>query len=347
VVFAFMLVLMVWGLFDSMNHMLEQLFGETEQWDLIAVFDQPQTEATLRVVRGWEGVQEVEPALQLPVTLRANGREEDVLLTALAPGQEMHMLQLPSGISPREALDADQLVLASAAGEELGVAAGDRVSADTPFGEHIFTISAAADEVMGTTAYMALDEAQAMIPLPTPVFNTVYVSADAAQARQLKRDLYHLPGVASVRLKSDLRQEMEELLGLFYAFMGVMLVFALAMASALIFNAMTVNVLERQRELATMRAIGTGGRRIAVEIVVENVILWLLALVPGLLLGRWMSQQMGAAFSAELFTFDVVIAPLSYALTAGGILLTMILATLPAVRRVNRLDLAEATKILT
>jgi len=79
----------------------------------------------------------------------------------------------------------------------------------------------------------------------------------------------------------------------------------------------------------------------------ENIMLWLLALIPGLLLGYWVALQMGSAFQSDLFTFKIVIAPTSYVVTALGILLTMLLAAVPAIRRINRLNLAEATKVLT
>ena len=56
---------------------------------------------------------------------------------------------------------------------------------------------------------------------------------------------------------------------------------------------------------------------------------------------------MGNSFNTDLFTFNIVIAPISYVIAVVGILLTMLLATVPAIRRVNKLDLAEATKVLT
>ena len=136
-------------------------------------------------------------------------------------------------------------------------------------------------------------------------------------------------------------------MGLFYAFVGMLLVFALAMAFALLFNTMTVNVLEQQRELATMRAIGTKRRTIALLMTTESFIVWLLALVPGLVLGTLAAKALGSAFQTDLFAFTIVIAPQSYLVAALGILVTMLFAAVPAIRRVNRLNLAEATKTLT
>ncbi|RIK14573.1 MAG: hypothetical protein DCC52_19530, partial [Chloroflexi bacterium] len=123
--------------------------------------------------------------------------------------------------------------------------------------------------------------------------------------------------------------------------------FALAMAFALLFNTMTVNVLEQQRELATMRAIGTHRRLIALMMTTESFVVWLLALIPGLILGTLAANALGSAFQTDLFAFTIVIAPQSYVAAAFGILLTMLLAAAPAIRRVNRLNLAEATKTLT
>ncbi len=136
-------------------------------------------------------------------------------------------------------------------------------------------------------------------------------------------------------------------MGLFYAFIGMLLLFALAMTFALLFNTMTVNVLEQQRELATMRAIGVNRKKIMLMMMGESVSVWLLALVPGLVLGTLAAQALGSAFQTDLFALTIVIAPQSYIVAALGILLTMLLATLPAIRRVNKMNLAEATKTLT
>lgn len=347
IVFAFILILMSWGMFDSIGYLLDFNFREVEQWDGLVIFDQPQTNATLDIVRGWEGVTAVEPAVQLPVTLQADDTSEDLLLTALNPSQKMHNLQLGAAIKPEDVLGNGRIVLTPGTAEKAGLVVGDKVNLKTPFGQQTFTLAGLSDEMMTAIAYISYEDAQKFSPLPGDIFNSLYLTLEADKAQTIKNDLYHLPGTASVQLKSDIVQDWQSFMGLFYAFMGAMLLFALAMAFALLFNAVTVNVLERQRELATMRAIGTSGGQIARQIMAENTILWLLTLIPGILLGTWVALQMGAAFSAELFAFKIVISPTSYVVTAVGILITMLLAAIPAIRRVNRLDLAAATKVLT
>ncbi|HEX7102825.1 MAG TPA: FtsX-like permease family protein, partial [Nitrolancea sp.] len=166
------------------------------------------------------------------------------------------------------------------------------------------------------------------------------------QAKQAQAALYNVPGVAAVQLKSVQQGDWQSLMGLFYTIIGTIMLFAVVMAFALLFNTMTVNVLEREREFATMRALGTGRGTIGLLLSTESVILWALATTPGWLLGYWVARQMGSAFQSDLFAFPVVVNPLTYLITALAVLLTMLLAALPALRRVTHLNLAEATRMV-
>lgn len=347
VVFAFVLVLMSWGMIDAMEYMLSHTFRDTERWDVTVTFSDLQTEAMLEVIRSWPGIRQVESILQSPATLKANGKEKDVLLTALDPGQSLHVLELKKGQTPATALASGHIVLTPIIAEELGLAVGETLTVETPLGGSTFTVGGLSDELMASVAYISLTDAYALAGTPVPVFNGLYLAVEPGWAPAIKNALYYAPGVTSAQLKADIESDWRSLLGLFYVFMGIIMGFALVMAFALLFNAMTINVLERQRELATMRAIGASATYIANLMSVENLIVWLIALVPGLILGWWVARQMGARFQSDLFFFRVVIHPTSYGITALGIVLTMFLSALPAIRHVNRLNLAEATKVIT
>jgi len=371
IVFAFVLVLSSWALIDSMQNLLYDNFHKVERWDVSAVFDQPKSANLLSTIRSWHGVKQAEPLIQLPVTIRAakpqpsarsgaqsgtgtgdtggsaGAPSEQLLLTAMSPSHSLHAIQLERGSSQSEAMAEGKVVISRPTANKLDVGIGDRVALDTPLGRHTLTVGGISNEFLSAVAYTRLSEAESWVPFHTEVFNGLYLTVDPAQASAIKTDLYHLPGAASVQQKSAVEADWQSLMGLYYVFMGVILIFALVMAFAILFNTMTVNVLEQQREFATMRSLGTGGSRVAMLMTVENLLLWAIALVPGLLIGTWAAGQMVSAFQSDAFNLTVAVTPMSYFVTAGGILVTMILAAIPAVRRVNRLNLAEATKVLT
>jgi len=345
IVFAFILILMTISWVDSMQYMMDLAFEEIARWDVTAQFNSPQSETLLDEIAGWEGVEAVEAAVVLPVKVQANGQQTDILLMAFAPEQQMQVLQLTEEIDQVEALGEGKIILTPALFDELGVTVGDEVTVNTPLGERTFSVSAGSDELAGEVAYIALEQLQALSP--APLFNFVYVQADPSLAKQVKQALYQLPGAGIVQLRSDARSDIEQLVGLFFAFASIMILLALGMAFALLFNTMTVNVLERQRELATMRAVGASRRRLGGQLALEGFITWLVALIPGMVLGYLVAVQVGKVFSNELINFTIKINPSTYVITAVGILLTMLVASWPAFRRISRMNLAEATKILT
>ncbi len=347
IIFAFTLVLVGWSFIDSMNYVTNRHFDTVERWDEAVLFRTLQPGTVQTTIANIDGVREVEPFIQTPSTISAGDRQQEIQLDAVPPEGDLHALQLPSGIDRSAALASGQIVLTSASARDLHVKTGDTVTIVNQYGSHELLVSATVDELLSSVAYISVEDAQSWAGASNNPINAAYVTVDPAKQGQIQSALYNLPGVAGVQLKSAERSDWNSLMGLFYALMGTILAFAVIMAFALLFNTMTVNVLEREREFATMRAVGTGRRTIALLLSTESVVLWILAAIPGLLVGYWAALQMGKAFQSDLFSFSIVVQPLTLVVTAIGILVTMLLAAIPAMRRVNHLNLAESTKVLS
>jgi putative ABC transport system permease protein len=354
VVFAFVLVLAGWSMMDSMYYAIQDTFQRTERWDLLVMFDPPRTQAAVRRMDNWPGVEKAEPIVQLPATIKGDGLGEDISVSALSPSDSLHRLEIAGGIPLAQALRDGHIVLTTALADKFNLHVGDTVTLETPAAPgkrtktvRTLTLGGTTDEMMSAVGYISLDESQQWLHSAERVYNGVYLKVNPAQAQAIKSDLFDRMDATLVQVKSSIENDWRSLMGFFYAFVGIIVVFALAMAFALLFNTMTVNVLEQQREYATMRAMGAGRRLIALFMTTENVLVWIVTLIPGLLLGTWAAQAMITAFQTDLFAFAIVIAPQTYIVTALGILLTLVLAALPAVWRVNRLDLAESTRVLT
>ena len=347
-VFAFIVLLACWAMFDGMGRMMEIQFQQTDLWDLQAVFAQPQPYALLKQIEGWPGVAAVEPLLEAPVTIKAGSKSQDAFLVALAPDSTLHGFRLPKGKTPPEVLTPGHALLSPTVGDKLGVQTGDQVTLQTPLGDQQVTVDAANEEVLNPGVYVSLGWIQQEMAGGQELFNGLWLQVDEAQRKEVRQLLYHLPGVASVDLKEEIATGWQEMMGLYYVMMGMFLIFALVIAGAVIFNTMTVNVLERQREIATMRALGQSRGRLRSMITVENLLVGLLALVPGLALGSAATYSLFQVFSASGdFYMPFYIAPASYLIVTLLIFGTALLSQLPAMRRVNRMNLAEATKVMT
>ncbi|MAG34794.1 MAG: hypothetical protein CL878_00870 [Dehalococcoidia bacterium] len=343
--FALVLLLTSAGVFDSMTYMLDLQYEQAERWDIDVSLRATDDPAVWQRVSGWTEVRSVEPTLEGFGQLRRDGKSVDVLLMALPANTQLHQFQLSS--SKRNVLGDGKAVLSLYASQQTGAEAGDQVTLETPTGTATLTVSGVTREALGSSGvFLDLAEAQRLAGTEG-LHNGLLIATEPSEAENLAGLLYEMPGVESVTLKAHTVEDWEELLGLFYALAGVLLVAALVMAAAIVFNTVTVNVLERQRELATMRTLGQTRGRLAQMMVLENVLVGVGALLPGFLLGTAVAYYVTNSFSSDLLTMLISIAPRSYAAVGIGVLLVVALSVLPAVRRVNRMNLAEVTKVLT
>ncbi|MFC0216164.1 ABC transporter permease [Paenibacillus chartarius] len=122
-------------------------------------------------------------------------------------------------------------------------------------------------------------------------------------------------GSASAVLTSELRQVQENRLGVVMAFLIVMSVLLTLVAAIGLMGTMSLNVLERTREIGVMRSIGAGDRSVFGIIIAEGLIIGLIAWIVGTLLAVPLSKQLSDGIGRSIFY-----APLDYRFSVFGVM---------------------------
>lgn len=348
IAFAMVLTVATWSMFDAFDFLIDKVFTQTERWDVLAAFEEPFGSDRVVEVSGWSGVERVEPALIVPVKIRANGREHAGAITAMSPAAGFHGFDVTSGDEAAEALRSGGVVMAQSVAKKLGVHAGDTVAVESPYTdkESTYEVAAISDETLGGPVFASAQVGRELMGSGSYTYNVMYLYVDPDRADEIRRDLYDLPGATKVQVKATFIETMLSYLEFTYTFGGIMLAFGFAMAAAVIYNTFTANILERTREIATMRTIGEDNSRLAVMVTLENVFLALAAVPLGVWLGIRAADAMYASFSTEAYSFKAVIYPSSIAWIVAMNIVVLLLSEIPPVRRIFRLDLAEATKVM-
>ncbi len=348
IAFAMVLSVTTVAMFDSIDHLMEKAFTEVERWDVMAAFSVPFGEARVSEVRRIAGVKRVQKALIVPVTLKNGGVEKDVVVTAMAPDADFHGFTPAGGARPANALAAGDLVLAASTATQLGLVPGASVAVDSPLIDDPVTmrVGALSDEMLGQPAFISFDAAAKLIGSQVTEYNTLYLDADPRRADRIQDRLYDMPGAASVQVKAGLVEGLASLLELMDFFGSVLLMFGSALAFVVVFTTFTANVTERTREIATMRTIGEDNLRLTIMITLENLVLAVAALPLGIWLGVKATDALFASFTTESYTLKAFIYPESIARICLLMLVVLLLSEIPPVRRIFRLDLAEATKVM-
>ncbi len=352
VVLALTLVLASWGMIDTVRVLLNSQFNEIDLSDVNVLMDTPIGVDQISAVAGVEGVAVAEPVVTLPATAKFSGTTYGTQLQGYVQGT-----QVRGFLTENDVLPGDGILAGISLKDELGVNIGDAVT--ITFGTLETSITAVVqgwvDEPMGTVLYMDSDRlvsslaaanpsvAESTLQSPT-VTSIATVFDDGVVRDDVISRINAVDSVISVIDNRAIYDLVQQYMGLFYAFIGIMLVFGGAMAFALIFNTISVNVAERSTEYAMMRANGLSQARIAALITGENVLLVALGIIPGLIVGYLAAAWMMSTYSSDMMKFNLEMRPSTMVLSAIAMILVALLSVIPGIRTVGRLNVVEVVR---
>ena len=348
VVLAMMLVMVSWGLIDTMRLIIDTQFNTVATEDLNAFPAIPDPDAAAEEILGIDGVGHVEVVASLETALESNGETYSTSINAYRGRSELH--GFPEG------LPTSGILVGKALEDTLDVGVGDTIIVGLPSIEVSFetTIEGFLDEPVGTYAYIDRLYLESQLDDPSilkqPGVSQVKGAFDdsvgdsIADRENLIDEVRALDSVAAAFDARLLYNLIQEFVAFFYAFVGIMLVFGGTMAFSLMFNTISVNVAERSGEFATMRANGLSHRSIASLIAVENLLLTALGVVPGILVGLWIGAYFTSAYSSDAFTLEFTVDPMSIVFISVAMVLVAVLSLIPALRTIKRLEIGTVVR---
>ncbi|MCA9391637.1 FtsX-like permease family protein [candidate division WWE3 bacterium] len=352
VMFSMVLVLASWGMIDAVQNFTDRMFNDIYKEDLTVTFKQNITEAEVSDLKALEGVNSLERGLIMPVNLEVKDQAYSTILIALPQDTYMHgFFDANNNVLP---FTNDSLYLGQGLKTELGLSVGDTLKMslasegiDLPVAVSFDSkISNFVNEPIGSMVYVTYDRFQNILKennLPE-LENTIYLKVDKDKRADIRARLGSWDDVLQVQDSKVLQDLINSYMTFFFAFVGVMVGFGAIMAFGLLFNTMTVSILERSREFATLRTLGFSNGVINMILTIENMLLTIVAIPFGLWLGHLATVGAFTAYNSDLFQFEVVIFPRTYIIVSVVIIVTAFVSQLPAMRSIARIDLARMIK---
>jgi len=350
---AVMMVVLAGTMRDSIAEVERVYLRDIQRYDLTAGFSPPRSETVLSLIRRFPGVLHVEGSLELPVRVRHGEREKETVAIGVPPGSRLRRLPGPEGAPIRPIRGG--VLFSDLLARKLGVTgsgllhvAYTRNRRDL-HGEADLRVGPIIRQPIGFPVYLHMADLQhefaAPLGLPPDAVSGALLSVDPRYSDDVRRRLERMNGVGMVQTKKELEEQILELTAFSKTFIGLMFLFAAAMAFAGTYTATDSVLWERTRELATLRTLGFGMGSIALLVTVENVAVAAFGALAGLLPGRLLAQLLIQLSQTEGFSMRAITMPWTYVLAVVGSLALTVIAQVPGLRRIAGLDLAEAVRL--
>jgi putative ABC transport system permease protein len=280
------------------------------------------------------------------------GSDHRVTLQGVPRDTEMYMPNLTAGRNLDPA-DGHALLLNQKLAKDMDLSLGDEIEIDLGnTGTSNWTIVGLIFDLINdqSTAYMHVDTMNEELHSVGRASIARIVSKNQTRTAQdaLKEDLEEVfesqgIGLAFVRASREDQEQAEAQFSILTTILMTMTVVMAVVGSIGLSGTLSINVIERRREIGVMRAVGGSSRDVALIMIMEGLLLgltsWVIAVPLSILVGRPFVNSIG----------DLIQFPGPYQLSVGGlfiwllivVVLSLVASWLPA-RRASQISVNES-----
>ncbi len=285
-----------------------------------------------------------------PVRLETPVGTANVILHGAQRGQQATELRQPDG-TPID-LVPGVIWLPTMTAKRLKVEPGDPVRAVWSYSSRkstvdcYFTCGGFVDMAFGGFVYGEYDDVRRKMVDPiTPLGSYgAAIACDEETGRMLQRRLEREPSVSMITRMGDIREQVNASMGVTFLFITILVTFGAILSGSVMHSVSTVGILERLRELATLRSLGFSARQTTWIAAVEIYVMAVIGMALGMPLGTWMNDAQMRVYETETFVFKTTMTIWVYVIATAIVLGLVSLSLRSGVKRLRTMDLAQATK---
>ncbi len=334
------------GLADSILRVNRVQFAEGLRYDFQVTWNTLSAEpGQMALVEAIPGVTEVQAALIGPVTAAAGQRTLATFAISATPGSDFLRYEHLDGSGFMTGSDA--VWVGHNLSRVLGVGVGDTLQMTALGQMHEARIAGIINQGVGSLVYIPTPLMRSWIPGGLPLVNAAFVRAEPASHDAVRAALVALPNVLAVETIAFTTRDMFDYMSLWVNFSYVFAAFGMVLTLVVVFNTISVNLIERHEELMIMRTTGARLREIGAAVAWETLSLAALGIALSVPLGLWVLALLLANYELDFFGMLNVVEARSFAVVFAGIVLVILLAQNLSMRGLRRSDLGATSKTLS
>ncbi|MCX7708768.1 MAG: ABC transporter permease [Clostridia bacterium] len=345
VIFATAITFISFGQMDSINFLMDQQYSNIQNYDIKISFTKFLNMEELNYIKSIPHVVKLEPVVETGVEVSNGWRKKDVGFTALVDSPEIYKVTDKDGNAVK--LPYNGILIPDKLSRTLDIQPGDTVQIKSylPGKEKKeIMVKGVIAQYIGSSVYSSLDSMNYLTG-EGRIANSAVIKIDSGSNEKLVVDkLKEIPAISSVQSKSDAYNNMMESMSSMTSFVGVMIILAAVLSIAVIYNIATINIFERQRELATLKVLGFKDSEVRSLIFNENYLITLFGIMIGLPFGKWLGNAMMSMYDSDAYSFVFIAGNGAYILAGVLTVGFTVLANLTLMKKIRNISMVEVLK---
>lgn len=161
---------------------------------------------------------------------------------------------------------------------------------------------------------------------------------------ELAQELMKIDGVMGVSFKTSVEGTFRTMLNSLLLVIVVLIVSAGALAFIVLYNLTNININERIREIASLKVLGFYDKEVSMYVFRETVILTLVGTLTGMIFGRFLVDFVVRTAEIDMVMFGRTVHPLSFLISGLITICFAVIVMLFMHKRLMKVDMVEALK---
>ena len=345
VIFSSAILLVALSMSDSMNFMIKQQYGNIQDYDIKVKLSKLISVEELNNIKNITHVKELEPVLETGVEISNGWKSKNVGFTALVKDPQMYKVEDKNGNAI--SIPKNGILISEKLANTLGVKVNDSVNIKFYFpgkDKKEMVVKGIVVQYLGLSTYTSMDNLNGILGEGMIASSAVLKLDNINFENEVKDKLRDMPNVTSVESKTDSLNALLKTMGGMEASIGVYIILSGILLIAVLYNIATINIFERQRELATLKVLGFTNNEVKKLIFNENYIIVIFGMIIGLPFGKWLGAYLMASSSTDAYTIPYIIEIKTYIIAIILTLLFTAITNLTLMKKIKALDMIEVLK---
>lgn len=338
------LLLASFAFLDSIGNVLGPRFDAMNQYDVAVTLASPLPAGSACPLID-AAIATATPQGALPASFEASGQIVSTNLTALASGTTAIALYDRHGA--RLALPDHGVIIPQLFAQTYHLSVGDAIALTVTAGggqtmTADLTVAAVARQYLEQDIYASFDYLGGL-GLTIPV-QSYLLAVDPGRAAAVAASASQNPAVAQALTKADLAKAWSSEMSLLNSMVWIMIAASAILALTVVYNISVINIVERRRDIATLKVLGYHRREVNRLVFRENLIITAFGAIVGLPVGVGMTWLLIHAVVSTTMTVPLTVRPWSavYAVALG---FGFTIAANQLLRgKIRRIDMVESLK---
>jgi putative ABC transport system permease protein len=241
----------------------------------------------------------------------------------------------------------DGVILTEKLAKQLGVGVGDEIYIKNGEGKRVtINVGGITENYVSHYVYMPESLYESAFNQKIKFQQVLAKTIDTTESFEdkLSTDMLKNTDISSVGFTTGISRNFEDIIGSLNYVILVLIVSAGALAFVVLYNLTNINVMERLREIATIKVLGFYDNEVSSYVYRENIFLTLFGILLGLVLGIFLHKFIVVTAEVDYVMFGREIKPLSYLYASILTIVFSGLVNIVMYFRLKRISMVESLK---